>query len=315
MFKKKNIILAVGCSFTDPNFKSMLKHLPDNKKGGWPMWPELMQRKIEKETGESYKLINLAQSGVSNDWIFNTFIDALAKYDTRIKIVLIGGTQWMRTHVVASDTRFNPQVNDVNVFHGRLDEEVRQKFAKNYEKAMIQMWYLYSNDIGFTNTIHHNLRIMWTLMNICKNKKIKFIWNQLLSPFTSAHFWRKRLLKEGSVEGWEINSNLQAWEELKDTLRWTLSDQYFSETVLKSPYAKFLVKHKKHFYGFSWSKSSPWDLHGWRDTAGPGAPVNIVCPEIMINGKKISDGHPNKLGQEQITEEIWKEYGNYLVKN
>ena len=302
MFKKKNIILAVGCSFTDPNFKSMVKRLPDNKRGGWPMWPELMQREIEKETGESYELINLAQSGVSNDWIFNTFIDALAKYDTRIKIVLIGGTQWMRTHVVASDANFNPQVN-----FGIQD------FEKTYEKAMMQIWYSVSNDFGFKNTIHHNLRIMWTMMNMCKDRKIKFIWNQLLSPLPSAHWWRKRLLKEGSVEGWEINVNVQAWRALKRTLRWTLSDQYFSETVLKSPYAKFLVKHKKHFYGFFWSNSSPWDE--WDLDSHKEKVVWPKSYEIMTNGKEEIDVHPNKFGQEEIAEEMWKEYGNYLVKN
>jgi len=300
MFKKKNIILAIGCSFTDPNFKSVLKHLPDNKRGGWPMWPELMQRKIEKETGESYELINLAKSGVSNDWIFNTFIDALAKYDTRIKIVLIGGTQWMRTHVVASGyLNINPQVNC-----GIRD------FEKTYEKASMQMWYHYSNNFGFKNTIHYNLRIMWTIMNMCKDRKIKFIWNQLLKPLPSANWWRKRLLKEGSVQGWEINGNLQAWEELKSTLRWSLSDQFFSETVLKSPYAKFLVKHKKHFYGFSWSKSSPWDACGLDSHK-----EKVVYPETKPNRKEEVDFHPNKLGQEEIAEEMWKEYGNYLVKN
>ena len=58
MLKKKKIILATGCSFTDPNFKSMFKHLPDEQRSGWPLWPELLRRKIEKETGESYELIN-----------------------------------------------------------------------------------------------------------------------------------------------------------------------------------------------------------------------------------------------------------------
>lgn len=311
MFKKKNIILAVGCSFTDPNFRSLVQHLPNNKKGGWPMWPELLQRKIEKETGESYELINLAKSGSGNDLIFNTCIDALSEYDTRVKMLLIGGTQWMRTYVVASDSSFNPQVKGVNVFEdkGWRDSQIWNQFAENYEKAMIQMWYLHSNELGFKNVIHHNLRIMWTLMNICKDKKIKFIWNQILEPFPSAHYWRKRLLKEGSIEGWDINVNSQAWEKLKDTLRWTLSEQYFSKTVLKSRYAKSLVKNKKHFYGFPWSNGNPWN------SITPDEQRNIIYPKTFINGKKVIDVHPNKLGQEEIAEEMWKEYGNYLVKN
>jgi hypothetical protein len=151
---------------------------------------------------------------------------------------------------------------------------------------------------------------MWTLMNICKDKKIKFIWNQILEPFPSPHFWRTRLLKVGRDEGWDINVNLQAWEELKSTLRWSLSDQFFSETVLKSPYAKFLVKHKKYFYGFSWSNSSPWDACGLDSHK-----EKVVYPETKPNRKEEVDFHPNKLGQEEIAEEMWKEYGNYLVKN
>ena len=310
MFKKKNIILAIGDSFTDPNYRSTIKHLSYKEKGGWPMWPELLHKEIEKETGESYELINLAMSGTGNDWIFNTFIDALAKYNTRIKIVLIGGSQWMRTHVVPSDTRFNPQIDNANFFRPGRPEELKKKFTETYEKAMMQMWYLYSNDIGFKNTIHHNLRIMWTMMHMCKDRKIKLIWNQLLRPLPSAHFWRKRLLKYGSVEGWEINKNLQAWETLKDTLRKTLSDHHISETVLKSPYAKFLVKHKKNFYGFTWSNGMPWDWSSHDDRK-----EKIICPTIVVDGKKQVDVHPNKLGQEEIAQEMWKVYGNYLVKN
>ena len=92
MLNKKPIILATGCSFTDPKFCSRHKHLPDEKRGGWPMWPELIKEKIEKETGISYDLINLARSGGSQDWVFNTCLDTLSGYDGRIKIVLVGGT-------------------------------------------------------------------------------------------------------------------------------------------------------------------------------------------------------------------------------
>ena len=286
MFKKP-IILALGCSFTNADFKSHLTNIPEEERGGWPMWPELLQRKIEKETGKSYELINLAKSGASNDVIFKKFIHSLSKYDNRIKIVLVGGTQWMRSHVVITDLNYNPQVNT-----GRLNYE------KTYEKALAQTWESFSNKIGVQNIIYHNLRIMWTLLNMCNDKKIKFIWNQLLCPLPSAEF-QKRILKRQGVTDSHVDDQ-------------AFTDQFFSETILKSPYAKLIIKHKKRFYGLPWSPKKPWDWGSHMDRA-----EKIVYPKSNLDnpGPQDIDVHPNKLGQEDIAEKMWKEYGNYLVKN
>ena len=291
MFKKP-IILALGCSFTDAAFRSHLTNIPKEERGGWPMWPELLQREIEKETGISYKLINLARSGASNDVIFEKFIHSLAKYGNRIKIVLVGGTQWMRSHVVITDLNYNPQVNT-----GRLNYE------KTYEKALAQTWESFSNKIGVQNIISHNLRIMWTLLNMCNDKKIKFIWNQLLCPVVDAGFQR-RILKNQGVTDEYVNDE-------------AFSDLFFSETILKSPYAKLIIKHKERFYGFPWSQGKPWDWDSHLNRA-----EKIIYPKSNLpiedqfkpKGMDI-DVHPNKFGQKDIAQKMWKVYGNYLVKN
>ena len=289
MFKKP-IIIALGCSFTDRAFRSHLTNIPEEERGGWPMWPELLQRKIEKETGESYELINLARSGASNDVIFNKFIHSLSKYDNRIKIVLVGGTQWMRSHVVITDLNYNPQRNI-----GRMNYE------KTYEKALAQTWEYFSNKVGVKNIIYHNLRIMWTLLNICNDKKIKFIWNQLLCPIPNPNSQRKILKNQGVTDSYLDGE--------------AFTDQFFSETILKSPYAKLIIKHKKRFYGLPWSPKKPWD---WGSHMDRSEKV-ILAKSDLSNPDEFNfnniDVHPNKFGQKDIAQEMWEVYGNYLVKN
>ena len=68
MFKKP-IILAIGCSYTTPNFRSRLEFLPSEKRSGWPMWPEVFKNNLEKETGKSYELINLGLNGGGHDYM------------------------------------------------------------------------------------------------------------------------------------------------------------------------------------------------------------------------------------------------------
>ena len=143
---------------------------------------------------------------------------------------------------------------------------------------------------------------MWTLLNMCNDKKIKFIWNQLLCPVVDAVFQR-RILKNQGVTDEYVNDE-------------AFSDLFFSETILKSPYAKLIIKHKERFYGFPWSHGKPWDLGSHMDRA-----EKIVYPKSNLSNLdefsqiQSIDVHPNKFGQKDIAQEMWEVYGNYLVKN
>ena len=74
MFKKP-IIVTLGCSFADPKYESRLEFLPPEKRGGWPAWPEHFKNKLEKRTGKSYELANLARSGFGHDYMFKVFTE------------------------------------------------------------------------------------------------------------------------------------------------------------------------------------------------------------------------------------------------
>ena len=63
--------MALGCSFTDPNYHCddpSAKHLPENLKGGWPMWPEIFTERLSKKDNVEYTLINRGQSGSSMEY-------------------------------------------------------------------------------------------------------------------------------------------------------------------------------------------------------------------------------------------------------
>ena len=200
----------------------------------------------------------------------------------------------MRTHIIPTHRNHNPQAALVDL------NENKEPWLKIYNRATVEMWSKYSTKFAIQETIYHNLRIMWTLAQICNNKKIKFIWNQLLCPFPGGTWWKKQFIEYGIPEE-EIRVEIEAF-----------SESFFADTVLKSPYAKFLVQNKKQFYGFPWSQGVHWDKNTMLNKERH---PEIVLPTTVINGKKETDSHPSKYGQEKIAEQMWKEYGNYLVKN
>lgn len=77
-------ILASGCSFTDPNFKSAIHPEYDTS---YPKWPEILGKNLDK------KVINLAKSGASNDKISNDVVRKLIKDFDIIDLVCVGWTQ------------------------------------------------------------------------------------------------------------------------------------------------------------------------------------------------------------------------------
>jgi hypothetical protein len=87
----KKILIASGCSYTDPNFKSEFHPEMDCS---WPMWPELLAEKLDMEC------INLGQSGQGQEYIFSSLTDtitAMTDYDrNRIGLIIPAWTRSQR---------------------------------------------------------------------------------------------------------------------------------------------------------------------------------------------------------------------------
>jgi hypothetical protein len=84
----KKILLVSGCSYTDPNYYSIMH--PDMN-CNWPMWPELLAEKLNMQC------VNLAMSGAGNEYIYSTLLDYITTNDTNnIGLVIAAWTQNQR---------------------------------------------------------------------------------------------------------------------------------------------------------------------------------------------------------------------------
>ena len=81
-------LLAVGCSLTDEKFESMAHPELDCS---WPKWPEIVGKKL------GYNVVNLGESGNSNDAIFKSAQDYII--DHKVDMICALWTQGHRLNI------------------------------------------------------------------------------------------------------------------------------------------------------------------------------------------------------------------------
>lgn len=170
----KNILLTSGCSWTDEKFYSTDPSVPENKRGGWPMWPEIISSKLNIENR------NLAKSGTDNKTIFDGIVDFLYKNDN-VKIVIVMWSGWDRYktmgrldhHPIAS--LMMEELKEFNAYKKIYKMNSYSDFFKSCTKDDLTV---YARD-----AIDSTLRYMYLLSNILEEKKINYIFFQGVSPF------------------------------------------------------------------------------------------------------------------------------------
>lgn len=148
----KKILIASGCSYTDPNFKSNYHKDLDCS---WPMWPEIVAEKLDMEC------INIGQSGQGQEYIYSSLIDYIIsmpeKDYNRIGLIIPAWTRsqrldyqvdWLEPRWV--NTRWSPH-GDVYYFVRRT---LRywfniQVFCENYNLPLKQVQMLNSFKFKF----------------------------------------------------------------------------------------------------------------------------------------------------------------------
>ena len=83
----KKILLAGGCSMTDPNYISGVHPEMDCS---WPKWPELLAKKLDMDS------INLGTCGAGNEYIYSSLLEKILKKKDQIGLVMVGWTQCQR---------------------------------------------------------------------------------------------------------------------------------------------------------------------------------------------------------------------------
>jgi hypothetical protein len=76
----KKILLASGCSFTDPNYISNTDPEADTS---WPKWPELLAKKLDMD------YINLGLGGAGNEYIYSSLLEQILKTKDKSQIGLV----------------------------------------------------------------------------------------------------------------------------------------------------------------------------------------------------------------------------------
>lgn len=113
----KKILLVSGCSYTDPNFYSIMH--PDMD-CNWPMWSELLAEKLDM------KCVNLAMSGAGNEYIYSTLLDYITQNDTsNIGLVMAAWSQNQRKDFQKDDKWTNERVDQNGDVYSWMKKSLR----------------------------------------------------------------------------------------------------------------------------------------------------------------------------------------------
>lgn len=274
------ILLASGCSYTDKNFYSTDDSIPDIKRGGWPMWPELVSNKL------NLTCVNTALCGQCNTISINKTIKFILENEKKVNTVMILLSSWDRFQifngpsVIGLHSIYNiifnaptgPNYNNFIIIKGLLDYIKKQKnfFMKYYEDSMVE-----------------TLSSLYYLIKLCEMQNIKYIFAQ-------------------GVFNWDYDSvNELIYKEFKDHSNTRLKNylKYISSSVI----GENLEKRSDKLIGWPFEKLlggySIDDLRIEGSLLNKGKFKNIPGKVSKI------DDHPNAKEQEVIANIFLEKYG------
>lgn len=331
MLKRKPIIISAGCSFTDPNFFSHCKHLPDEKRGGWPIWTDHFKDKLEKHHGKKYNLIHTGLSGGTQDLAVDEILKHISIHQDRIDYVLWGGTDFARWLDMYTLTRTNPMVHLRRT--GRIEKEEKltidpfdcSQLFHELGNALILRWLTHKN--GRANVLSTQQRRLWTVFKLCEQYNITLLYYQLLEPLYGLYYIRNEFERVvGSCDG----------NDHKLSVDFTANEDWERSAVTKFPWFSELLKYKEHFYGLFhfdpsamyWSgdvrmnNNTDWHVKNKQTEFDfivcppPGDPMDLYGFNRTRDehGDLVDvDYHPNAKGHKDIADKLWKHYAANFI--
>ena len=278
----KKILLASGCSYTDPNFRSFDQSLKESEQGGWPMWPELVSNKL------NLTCINLGEMGQCNTISVNKIIRALAENKDNVDTVMILLSGWDRSQLFNGHSVL-PLHCIINIIDGKNDISRTPFFnIDNIQKGILE--YIEKQNNFFLRfhegSVNETLTSLYILIKLCEAQKIKFIIAQ-------------------GVDRWHNSVADQLIKLFKNHSKVDFSKEYLkylSSTVIGME----LEKKSNHFIGWPFEKQlggySIDNLRFWSKSDGKGKFKNIPM------GLCEQDWHPNEKEQEIIAEIFVEKY-------
>lgn len=184
-FSRKPLMIAGGCSFTDPNFKSLAHPELDTS---WDKWPAIFAKQY------NYDLINVGRSGAGNEYIADTIIDAVNK-NQDVKLVMALWSGWDRFQVYSGAKTFFCPLNmasaKINGSSKVLSDKKQSKICLKEPKFKIKYEICESVIDNYFDTdaiLNSNMRSMWILQDFLKKRNIKYIFAQGVNPIQLSFF-------------------------------------------------------------------------------------------------------------------------------
>lgn len=202
MSKSSKLLIASGCSFSDPRYSAY-------KDYGITVWPKLIAEELQVD------LLNVAQIGESNDYISNSVMDAVVDNLDKEIIVCVLWTGGNRLNFFDIDGHVLIENSTVNINEAM---RLRHKALRDYMLTISD----FCDETFDEKAVNFNLRCVWRLDNFLKQYNIKFYHMHVYSPCAGI-VWTG--LNQTEREGMLIDN--------------TPKNRYFSYDYFKSqPYTK-----------------------------------------------------------------------------
>lgn len=268
MSKSSKYILSVGCSYTDPNFKSL--YYPEFD-ASYDKWPDLVGDYLNLPAK------NLARSGVDNEYIFTKAVEDIILNHKSIELVVLGWTEWHRFNVY--ENHFHNPATTIRRLH--LEDNA---FSNEWMDATKDYYVWLFRDIGKkppfakTNIVRAGLENLFNRI---------FLIQELCNTFNIKHI---QMSLSGSVNRW-----YQHYAQfLGEDFQWRPDNETFQAMMhCKS----FLEVDGSHVVGWPFLES----FKGFEYNILPG----VRDPEIVVGPK---DPHPNKEGHKKIAQYFIEKY-------
>ena len=173
----RDMVLALGCSFTDPLFISGAD-IHHHLRAGWKMWPKIFTDKLSKRDGIEYELVNRGKSGAGQDWCATEFFEEWMNNKKRLKVVLWGGTSWYRMMHITNKARFG--ATDFSDPKWYNEDELKSRLERMKTDGMYE--YVKSVALSLRNRgsllriARKNINLLLSIKDMCETKDIDFMY-------------------------------------------------------------------------------------------------------------------------------------------
>ena len=314
MLTQKPIIISVGCSFTDVNYRSRLETIPEEERGGWPIWSDHFKTKLEEHYKTKYKIIHFGHSGASNEKALKFITESFAKYKDRIKFVLWGGTEFKRYWNFMSGYNHNPN-GDLRAYPQFFELKDKENYWRNSYQQMQEanvhnMITFMGHTEGRQRVIDHGLQLYWTALLVCQKYNATLLNTQLLDPLANISSLSnefKRILGKPDLP-----------------INYKCDRKYEVKYATKTPFFADLYANRNHFFNLRFvhikdeirSEVNHWTSYVDKGNHGEkylikswsGITDDSLQKRDPWGGNSAVDTHPNAAGHKHIADQLWKHY-------